>query len=200
MNKCVDCKNIIREVSKRCRNCFMKWQKINPPNKGKKLFCSKKHRQNLSFAHLGKKHSSETIQKMKISSHKGKNHYNWKDGKTSLSERIRFLSEFSNWRKQIYERDNYTCQKCFKKGVKLNSHHIKPFAIILAEFLQEYNQFSPIEDKETLVRLAITYTPFWEVKNGITYCKKCHKEVNHYWLIPNMRNVNAGLFKNQKSD
>ena len=39
----------------------------------------------------------------------------------------------------------------------LEAHHKKAFYLILEEFLQQYSQFSPIEDKETLLRLAITY-------------------------------------------
>jgi hypothetical protein len=62
-----------------------------------------------------------------------------------------------------------------KRGKNLEAHHNKkPFFIILEEFLKEYSQFSPIEDKETLARLAITYKPFWDVDNGETLCKKCH--------------------------
>ncbi len=49
---------------------------------------------------------------------------------------------------------------------------------ILEEFLREYSRFSPIEDKETLVRLAVTYKPFWDLNNGITLCKNCHKSIH----------------------
>jgi hypothetical protein len=55
------------------------------------------------------------------------------------------------------------CKICNKEigqiGGNLEAHHIKKFSILLAEFLSFYNQFSPIEDKETLVRLAISYEP-----------------------------------------
>lgn len=60
------------------------------------------------------------------------------------------------------------------------SESIKSFYKILQEFLQTYNQFSPIEDKETLVRLAINYTPFWDINNGITLCTDCHKLTSNY--------------------
>ena len=36
-----------------------------------------------------------------------KNHF-WKGGKTKLSQQIRNSAEYSFWRKQKYERDNYT--------------------------------------------------------------------------------------------
>jgi hypothetical protein len=67
---------------------------------------------------------------------------------------------------------------------KLHVHHTKPFVIILHEFLMQYSQFSPIEDKETLVRLAMTYKPFWNIDNGITLCKTCHNKKNiHRWSL-----------------
>lgn len=128
---------------------------------------------------LGKKLSNKTKEKIR-KSHKGKwtgkNNPNYKDGRSLLKDLIRSLSEYKDWRKEIFERDNFTCQKCNKKGIYLNAHHIKPFAMILNEFLKEYNQFSPIEDKETLLRLATKYKPFWDIKNGITLCKDCHKD------------------------
>lgn len=105
------------------------------------------------------------------------NHYI--DGRTPLYNLIRNSSKYFEWRDKIFERDNYTCQECKNRSCKdnivvLNVHHIKLFCVLLEEFLQCYNQFSPIEDKETLVRLAISYQPFWDLNNGKTLCKKCH--------------------------
>ena len=96
-----------------------------------------------------------------------------------LSESIKSLLEGQNWRKQVFERDDYTCQRCFERGYVLNAHHKKEFALILRGFLQEYNQFSPIEDRDILIRLAINYKPFWDITNGETVCKKCHKSIKH---------------------
>lgn len=104
-----------------------------------------------------------------------KSHF-YVDGRTPLNHLIRNLVECENWRNQIFERDNYTCQECYKRGVRLEAHHIKPFSIILTEFLQKYSQFSPLEDKEILVRLAFTYKPFWDLDNGRTLCEKCHNK------------------------
>jgi len=101
---------------------------------------------------------------------------NYIDGRTSFHHIIRDLKKYKDWRFRIFKRDNYTCQEC---GIKLsgilNAHHLKEFHELLAEFLQEYNQFSPIEDKETLVRLAMKWKPFWDIDNGKTLCEDCHK-------------------------
>jgi len=103
------------------------------------------------------------------------------NGSTPLYEGIRKLKEYIDWRTSIFIRDSHTCQNCGgSSGVNLEAHHIKPFYIILSEFLKEYDQFSPIEDKETLIRLAIKYKPFWDLDNGVALCKKCHKETNSY--------------------
>jgi 5-methylcytosine-specific restriction endonuclease McrA len=105
-----------------------------------------------------------------------KSHF-WKGGIALLAELIRDLTQYNIWRNKVYERDEYRCQECYQLGGELNAHHIKEFSIILQEFLQTYSQFSPIEDKETLVRLAITYEPFWNITNGKTLCIKCHKKI-----------------------
>ena len=99
---------------------------------------------------------------------------------TPLYELIKESSQYKNWRKKVFKRDNYTCQDCFERGIELQAHHKKAFSIILAEFLKEYDQFSPIEDKETLVRLATKYQPFWDITNGKTLCLKCHKKIQHF--------------------
>lgn len=58
----------------------------------------------------------------------------------------------SRWRRKVFERDNYTCQKCFIKGGILQAHHIKPWA--------KYPELRH------------------ELSNGITVCKKCHVRAN----------------------
>lgn len=80
---------------------------------------------------------------------KGSNHYNWKGGVTSLNEKIRKSLEYREWRKAVFERDNYTCQNCGKRGGWLEADHIKQFA------------YYPN------LRFAIS--------NGRTLCKPCHR-------------------------
>jgi 5-methylcytosine-specific restriction endonuclease McrA len=78
----------------------------------------------------------------------GENHPNYKKNKPLSSIKLRKYAEYYNWRKSVFDRDNYTCRCCGQHGGNLNAHHIKPYAIY----------------KEERVNL----------NNGITLCKKCH--------------------------
>jgi len=69
-----------------------------------------------------------------------------------IDKRIRTTKEYCYWRKSVFERDNYACQSCGEKGVELNAHHIKKWS--------DYIELRT------------------DVKNGITLCKKCHKELH----------------------
>jgi DNA-binding transcriptional MerR regulator len=107
----------------------------------------------------------------------GKRCHFYKGGISPLHALIRVLPEEKNWIKECLKRDNYTCQECDSKE-NLEVHHIKEFSKIFVEFLQLYSQFSPIEDKETLIRLATTYMPFYELINGKTLCYDCHNLIH----------------------
>jgi len=156
-------------------------KKIGLALTGRKL--SNEHRKNIS---LGKKGKVAWSKGKKLSHLTGKNASNWKGGITPLYTSIRESLEYKLWRNAVYQKDNYTCCECEdNKGSNLEAHHIKPFAFILKEFLQEYNQFSLFDDKEILIRLAITYKPFWDIANGKTLCKDCHKKQ----LLPQERNL-----------
>ncbi len=166
-----------------------------PWNKGLKDSCphTEEWKKKISIIHKkngltppswkGKKRSPESIEKsaihrrgIKRPEFSGANNYLWKGGITPLHIIIRTSFENKNWIRNIFKRDDYTCQECFVRGGKLEAHHEKAFSIILKEFLQKYSQFSPIEDKETLARLAITYEPFWDITNGKTLCNDCHNK------------------------
>lgn len=64
----------------------------------------------------------------------------------------RSVPEYAEWRRSVFERDDYTCQRCGKRGGKLNAHHLKPFA--------KY-----IDHR-------------FEINNGVTLCEKCHRTVH----------------------
>lgn len=146
-------------------------QKISLANKGKRagIKHTEEAKLKISLANTGSRRTEE--QKQKIS---GKNHWLWKGGISPLRDLIYKCIEHVHWRTACFIRDKGLCQDCGVKDKKAEVHHIKPFREILQEFLKLYSQFSPIEDKETLLRLAKEYKPFWEVSNGKTLCLKCH--------------------------
>lgn len=117
-----------------------------------------------------------------VCSHKhnsGKNNHFFIDGRTPLNKCIRGSKKYINWRSLIFIRDGYKCVKCGKNG-NLHVDHKKQFALIFSEFLKKYNQFSPIEDKETLIRLSESYDDFWDNDNAETLCVDCHKKTESY--------------------
>ena len=104
-----------------------------PPNKGKKM--SEEQKKKLSKIKTGKKGELSNA---------------WKGGLTAKNTLIRSSLEGKLWRKSVFERDNFTCQKTGIRGGVLEAHHINNFA----------------EKKE--LRFAID--------NGITLSRKAHKE------------------------
>lgn len=124
-------------------------------------------------------HSLETRKKISLK-RGGKNSNFWKGGITPLSKLIRESKEMQEWRKSVFLRDDYTCVKCLKRGFNLQADHIYPFCLIFKDFLIRYSIFSPIEDKESLLRLSLIHEPFWELSNGRTLCLDCHKNTDTY--------------------
>jgi 5-methylcytosine-specific restriction endonuclease McrA len=136
-------------------------------------FVSKESKLKNKLSHLGKIHSDKTKKRMseyrkkmcfKPPVHIGKDNVNWKGGITSLRQQIYHSFKNRQWISDIFTRDDFTCQICGKRGEKLEAHHIKQFAIILKE-----NKIKTFED-------AIECDELWNINNGLTLCKKCHKK------------------------
>lgn len=125
----------------------------------------------------GKSHTSESKEKMsesrtgikrgphslehrrKISeANKGSKSHKYIDGKGKerAAQRVKELNmfEYREWRKQVFVRDNYTCQCCGKHGVPFHADHIKPWRTHPEE---RYN-----------------------VSNGRTLCVPCHRQTDTY--------------------
>jgi len=86
----------------------------------------------------------------------------------TLNKKIRQLQEYHDWRKTIFERDNYTCQFCEKRGFRLCADHIKMMSKILRE-----NGIKSEWD-------AIKCEELWNIGNGRTLCDDCHLETPTY--------------------
>lgn len=158
-----------------CQQCD-EFFEIRPCESYRK-FCSPKCGNN---SRIGKRrppftedHKRKIGEANKGNSRWGEQSNHWKGGITPLCEELRTLEEYKQWRMACLRRDWFKCQDCDSKE-KLRVHHKKPFAELVTEFLKEYDQFSPIEDRETLVRLAMKYKLFWDIDNGKTLCAKCH--------------------------
>jgi len=175
-NRCRDCTKPISLLATRCKSCSNSG--ANNPNykggyKGQCIDCGKEisrkdHSRCLSCAKKGDLSHFASVKFY------GERNPNWKGGISDLRVLIRGLIEYKAWRTVILARDEFSCQKCNAKR-NLRVHHKRSFAKILHEFLKEYNQFSPFEDKIILVRIAINYKPFWNINNGQTLCERCHK-------------------------
>lgn len=81
----------------------------------------------------------------------GENNWNYKFDKTIEEREIeRRFDGYSDWVKQVYERDDYTCQCCGIRGGKLNAHHLDSYDWCITGRI--------------------------DVDNGVTLCKLCHTD------------------------
>ena len=99
----------------------------------------------------------------------GEKHPQWKGGISGLRARVYSTIEYKKWRAQIYKRDNWTCQTCNNKGNgNLEAHHIYSLVLLLKE-----NKINNLEE-------VIKCEKLWNINNGITLCKGCHKLTDNY--------------------
>jgi 5-methylcytosine-specific restriction endonuclease McrA len=141
-------------ISTKCQFCLKNFM-VQPHRfkSGRGKFCSK------TCAHSGM-YTEEVRLRMSLN-RKGKPtgrtrekcHF-WKGGVTPKSKSDRMCLKTKNWRKSVFERDDYTCQECGKRGGGLQAHHIKQFSIF----------------KELR----------FDINNGLTLCIKCHKKTDSY--------------------
>lgn len=80
-----------------------------------------------------------------------------------------FVNADFKWYKQVFERDNYTCQSCGERGNKLNAHHITSIKQLVNDFVKCYG-----EDIEKIKK----YKLILSLDNGITLCEKCHRNLH----------------------
>lgn len=86
------------------------------------------YRQHMSDAHKGQLRTPETIEKWRAKN-SGENHWNWQGGNAVEINKNYTNSRWKKLRREILERDNYTCRHCFKQfeSRKLHVHHIIPY-------------------------------------------------------------------------
>jgi len=101
----------------------------------------------------------------------GKNHYNWKGGITKFNKELRNFVKKIGWTSDVFKRDNYTCCKCGIRGSYLIAHHIIPLSTIRKEF--KINNLKDAEKCELI----------YDVSNGVTLCRDCHKLIHDKFYI-----------------
>jgi len=168
------------------------------PNRKSPPPFSKKHREKLSKTSKGRQFSEETREKISKLQKGDKNpakrpeirkklsktmmgmfvkekHWNWKGGITPFRVKIWSSLEYRSWRLSVFERDEFTCQKCKEKGGRLNAHHI-----------QSWSNYPELR---------------FVVSNGITLCKECHDEFHRrYGMYTNRQQIEEFLSKEVKKE
>ena len=168
-NKCGVPKGTISPMKGKKRN--ITWGKqLSIALKGRKIIWAKK----IGLANKGKKLTNETKRKLSISCmgrvawNKGlrkvsypdkifygkqkSEHWNWKGGISKENILLRQSSEYKLWRDKVFKRDNWTCKICNNRGDYLEADHVKSFA-----------QYPDLR---------------FDINNGRTLCKECHKELH----------------------
>lgn len=110
---CLDCgKKLASYYSKRCKHCA---GRLNTGDNN--VMRRPENKEKLRKIFLGRSRPDLS----------GENHHNWHGGTTSVDrlERVRFQRTIQ---KQVFERDNYTCQICGTRGGWIQVDHIKPWA------------------------------------------------------------------------
>ena len=159
-----------------CRSCSKKGHTASPEAKekmrnaklGKPRNLSEDARQRIADAarkcHTGRVASAETRAKMAESQKKvplssrprGDKHCCWCGGVSQWRNTLTSSVTYKNWRTAVFKRDDYTCQMCNERGGRLEAHHIRPVR----------------DHKNDLL--------IFDINNGITLCRECHREVNRH--------------------
>lgn len=104
----------------------------------------------------GKKFSDESREKMSAwqknkprLKFRGEDHWNWKGGISKERHVAMGRQEYKQWRSDVFQRDDWTCQTCHARGVYLEAHHLNSW--------KDYPELRYVVD------------------NGVTLCLACHK-------------------------
>lgn len=131
----------------------------NTVRRGKKL--SSEQIERVRLGHIGLKKTEETKHKIKLAQINKKRpqisgcrNHKWKGGVTRKNDLDRKSIEYREWRRDVFIRDEFTCQECGMTETYIEAHHIKSFS--------DYPELR------------------FDKSNGVTLCKECHKKTENY--------------------
>lgn len=171
-------------IKKTCLLCQKEFSMIRSDNYKKRIFCSQQcsgkvnHSKIKPITELQRIRLSENARlrgtgkwmkgrpgnkgSIKKGQFSGEKHPMWKGGITPINQVIRHSDKYKLWREAVFKRDGYRCFDCGERGGRLEADHLYPFA------------FYP--------RLR------FEINNGQTVCKNCHKERTRRMLKVHWKN------------
>ena len=172
--KCIDCGKLITNKSTRCASCAKKGNKQsgenNPNYKHGRVKGYSKNKHCLDCGKL----ITDTSTYCQFCSNRGERSIHYKHGLGDISANFGHSREhtigYALWKKEVLERDNYTCQHCQSKE-NLRVHHIESYV------------------NHPDLRIS--------VDNGITLCNKCHKKLHFLFNEPTALQLDW-FFKNVK--
>jgi len=129
----------------------------------------------------GRKPTKEEIEKrrknvIRNGTYKKENNPNWKGIEHKEVYLLRTNDRYKEWRRSVFERDNYICQECGKKSNgDIEAHHLIKFSHLYREY-----------------KLSNNIEQLYNIDNGQTLCKKCHKKTDTYFN--NKKQVEDKLF------
>lgn len=148
-----------RTIYKNCPICNGQFKTFISINK---KFCSKQclsivRKKQMTGNNFAKGNKLTDEHKKKIAefisrTRSGENNPNWKGGVKRQYKILYGSKMYKEWRKAVFERDNFTCQWCGEKKY-IEAHHVKEWA--------NYPDLRFV------------------VNNGLTLCKTCHNKTKY---------------------
>ncbi len=163
---CFSCRHVKERVCTKGRSSYFKGHHHTEESKRLQSLAKKGHPSKRKGSKLTNEQRLNISNGTKAHAVKGADNPRWKGGISAESQKARYCFAMKEWRRQVFERDNFKCRQCgYGKGKILVAHHINPFS--------EYKN-----DR-------------YNISNGITLCRPCHELIHWYFYyrpLLNFRN------------
>ena len=121
-----------------------------------------------------------------IPKHFGKDNWNWK-GNRNFNKAVRI--NLRKWVKEMFIKNNFTCQICGKNKGELHVHHIVPLRDIISNFMEkenytiEYiNDIEGTDEYQEFINKIVKY--HYDNDNiGIVLCPECHAKMDRQYRL-----------------